>query len=433
MRIRWLCCVLPVIALGGVGCVQLPSPWQSRPAGVLSEEELREGLIAYLHSFSAIVVGTADTIAHGAPDPQTRRRTLFWKLRMVPLAQDAALLDDPRQSYGALTGVAVAMRLYLTEGDGREIFGEQQPLAVQSAQRAEAELAELGAAFLTQEELARLRNDAEETMRRRPISGRDFSVTTLVSTRSEARQAGTFDWITAVPLSPFRALEGVGEGAAAIRAFNDTAIRFAAIVEGLPEHVRWQVELMLSDVESLDTTERSLTAVEALSESARRASAAFEALPQDTALLLESSRGAVAEAQAALRDARALLEPFRRVVAELNAAAVAWEPLLRGDDGGADDGRPFDIREWESALAETAVAAAELRALAAELQELGASEGVVQTGGVLQETVARAESAARDVVDHAAWRGAQLLLGAFAVLVLYRVVVARLRARSVPR
>ncbi len=197
--------------------------------------------------------------------------------------------------------------------------------------------------------------------------------------------------------------------------------------------MRWQVELILSDVESLDTTERSLAAVEALSESMRRASAAFEALPQDTALLLESSRGAVAEAQAALRDARALLEPFRGVVAELNAAAVAWEPLLRASDDGADDGRPFDIREWESALAETAVAAAELRALAAELQELSASEGVVQTGGVLQETVARAESGARDVVDHAAWRGAQLLLGAFALLVLYRVVVARLRARSVPR
>jgi hypothetical protein len=426
-----------------LGCVQLAPgglprliPWLTEEprSNALTQEELREDILFYLGSFSAIVAGAADTIAEQETDPTVRKRTLFWKLHLIPHARDAALLDDPREAYAALVGVAVAQRLYLTEGDGREVFGEHQPVAVVASQRAEAELMELGSDFLTDEELERLRSDTVAFMRRRPISGRDFSVASIATTRSEAKGTGMLDWITQVPLSPFRALEGVGEGGAAIREFNDTAIRFAAVVEGLPEQVRWQSELLLFDAESREATQRALAAGDALVATADRLTAAFETLPKDVAILLEDSRGAVALANAALQNAQALLEPLRAVASELSAAGEVWERVIRPHrEGDAPPGRPFDIREWESALQQTSAAAGELRSLATELQVLAASDAVANTGGLVGDSVALVENRARDVVDHAAWRAAQLFVGLFGLLVAYRVLVWRLGGRGLFR
>jgi hypothetical protein len=383
---------------------------------------LREEMIGYLHSFSAIVVGAADTIAELDPDPKVRRRTLFWKLRLIPLAQDAALLDDPVQSFAALAGVTLSMRLYLTEGDGRDIFGDNQPVAVFAAERAEAELFDIGERFLTTEELERLRSDAVALMRRRPISGRDFSVMSLASVRAEAQEDKAFDWIGQISLSPFRALEGVGEGASAIRDFNDTAIRFSAIVEGLPDQVRWQSELLLFDVESREATQRALAATEALAESADRLTRAFENLPGEMAALLEQSQGAVAEANAALATAQVLLGPLGEVVGELGTAGQAWERVIRGDGekpaATAAERRPFDIREWEATIRETTLAADALRGLADDLNTLVEGQGLANTTRLLD-----------DAVDRAAWRGAQLMLGFFGLLLAYRIFVWRIDSR----
>jgi hypothetical protein len=419
---------LAIAIATSVACAQLPggrvlSAAMPRSATTeITQEDLREAVIGYLGSFSAIVVSAADTIAELDPDPMIRRRTLFWKIRMVPYAQNAALLDNPIQAFTALVGVAVAQRLYLSEGDGREIFGPNQPRAVAAAERAEAQLYAIGDDFLSAEELDRLRADAVELMRRRPISGRDFAVISLAEVRAEAGSSPSFDWLSQISLSPFRALEGVGEGGSAIRDFNDTAIRFSAIVAGLPDQVRWQSELLLFDVESRDATQRALAATEALAVSAERLTRAFETLPHEMATLLEQSQGAVAEANTALATAESLLGPLAEVVREVSSAGQAWERVVRGDEAdpaAAGEGRPFDVREWEATLRETTAAADALRGLAGDLNTLVEGQGLANTSRVLDAAV-----------DRAAWRGAQLLLGFFALLVAYRLLVRQLDSRT---
>ena len=49
-------------------------------------------------------------------------------------------------------------------------------------------------------------------------------------------------------------------------------------------------------------------------------------------------------------------------------------------------------------------------------------------GGVTQ-AVSGAESSGRTLVDHAAWRGLQLLLVAFGLLLAYRLLASRLAPR----
>ena len=90
------------------------------------------------------------------------------------------------------------------------------------------------------------------------------------------------------------------------------------------------------------------------------------------------------------------------------------------------EARPFDIREYESAARSIGEAATELNGLAVELAALIESPGLATTLGGISATVAGAESGGRGVVDHAAWRGLQLLLLSFVLLLIYRLVAWRL-------
>ncbi|MCP4005533.1 MAG: hypothetical protein GY725_15190 [bacterium] len=398
-----------------------PNLGRSAPAG--TQEELREETLAILDSLSGLISRGADQITEESQDPTIHKRALLWKLRMIPYAQDAAFLDDPRHAYGALLGVTISQRLYLTEGDGRKIFGDQQAYAVQAAKAAEAQARAIGSGFFTEKDLERLSLHAENLIRKRPIVGSGFSVPSIGLSRTDAKQGG-FDWLLRVPMVPFKALTGVSDGATAIRDFNDTALRFSAIVEALPEQIRWQLELLAFDFENRATVRRSLAAVESLSTSAGVASAAMERLPKELEALVGRSDGTIAGVKTILAEARALIAPLQAATDSLRDAGLAWNEVVRGSDrdGEGFEGRPFDIREWEATLKETSRAAGELRQLAVELRELdaGLEDDAIKMG--LLRTVDQAQSRARDLVDHAALRVFQVGLAFFALLFIYRLM-----------
>lgn len=59
------------------------------------------------------------------------------------------------------------------------MFGPQQPLAVDAARQLEDEFYEVARLFLSEEEVAKLREDVEGYSAGRVISGRDFTVANL--------------------------------------------------------------------------------------------------------------------------------------------------------------------------------------------------------------------------------------------------------------
>ena len=75
---------------------------------------------------------------------------------------------------------------------------------------------------------------------------------------AQVPKQGAFAWLINLPMSPFRALEGVSSGAAAIREFNQTALQLTNRVALLPQQIRWQMELLLYDVEDRETVIQAL-------------------------------------------------------------------------------------------------------------------------------------------------------------------------------
>lgn len=403
------------------GCASLPFrlPFTSpRYQRSISQEELADELNAYATRFAGLVSTAAEEIAAASDEPATRRRALLWNLRLVPAVQEASFHPDPRTGYVHALTVAVMMRRYFTTGDGRSLFGASQPLAVTTAETLEDDAFDIGSRFLTETELTDVGREVSQLAERFPIQGTQFS---LVRARQAVKAVPSSNVLTEVmtlPLAPFRALQGVDTGAAAVRDFNQTARRFSQVVAALPADLRGEMQLLLYDAEELRAIRQGLAAFEQTAASVERASLAMEALPEELRATLDRElRALLADTQAPIHDAAQLLAqagevagPLQETAAELREASALWREIL-----GPRDPTPrepgeggFDVREWESAARAIGATAGELRGLAAELEGFSGSAAL----------------------DRLFWRAVALLAVFFALLLGYRVLATRLVRRS---
>ena len=417
------------------GCAELSrfSPravWnQMRPSpSGFTEDDLRQALAEFSSRFASVVAGAAELASERTKDRVVRRRALLLRINAVPLVERVAFQEDPQQAYVSTLTVVVMLRQHVTKGTGKDLFGAEQPIVVEAIEGLESDLLLIAAEFLDDQKIARMRQEVEEFALARPIQP-GLGVQGVQAALAAVPTSSTFGWIINIPMSPFRALEGVSSGAAAIREFNQTALELTRLVALLPQQVRWQLELLLYDVEDRDTVVQTLAALQGMEQSADRASRAVENLPADLGLSLEASRGALADANHTIAEARALVSALDPTVERIRATSEIWAGLVRRDDPATpsdrESGRPFDIREWESTAREIAQAATSLQTLAVELRTL--SEAEPNSGAVAEVRAALdvADLRAREIVDRAFWRLAALLVLFFALLAAYRLTLGR--------
>jgi hypothetical protein len=424
---------LSALLLACCAACSVPSALQlGKGADAYTEQDLREDLSQFATQFSQSVSGTSEQIANLEVPRMMRRSALLWKMRLVPLVRTLVTRDDPQQAYVSCYAVVVMLEQYFETGDGRELFGEQQPLAVETCRGLEQVLIDLGSRFLTPEQVQRVDGQVDDLARRFPIRGPDFAVASLDAVAAHVGSEGTFKWVVNIPMAPFRALGGVGDTPAAIREFAKVAADLGTLAEQLPEELRWQAELLAFDLEGRDTTTAAVAAAESLAQSAERVSLTVEALPETLKATLEDSRTSIAEADALVRSAQELSVVLEHTARELRLGSEAWERLLADDTEApepAGSGPPFDVRQWESAVREVGVAAAQLRALAEEVSELTEPGRVGQSIAGLDAGLDDAESRAAALIDRAALRAAQVLGGTFLLLLAWRLFTRRRTAR----
>jgi len=396
---------------------RVPFTGDSNQRGI-SQEELRDELNAYASRFNGVVSTASEDISLASDDPTTRRRALLWGLRLNPAVKEAAFQPNPQGGYVRMLTIAAMQHRYLTTGDGQNLFGTSQPIAVTAAETLEADAVVIGERFLTPTELAAVRREVDQLAERFPITGTQFSLVHARQATTALPSSNALTDVITLPLAPFRALQGVDTGAAAVRDFNQTARRFSTIVATLPEDLRDQMQLLLYDVEELRSMRQGLATFELAAASADRASLAIERLPDElratldeqVRALLEESQGTIGEAARAVAQAREVAGPLQVTATQLREASAAWREILGPHDptprpAGA---RGFDVRDWQSAASAIGTAAVELRGLSAELKGFADSAGL----------------------DRLFWRAVALLAVFFALLLGYRVLAARLVRRG---
>jgi len=401
--------------------------------------EFQNEVAALAQRFEVGVTAAADRIASESDDRELRKRALLWKVRMLPLVHQARSEDDPTRAYADLLTLALAQRRYLVEGEGSELFGAQQPRAVAAARAIADGALEEGRDLLSEADHERLVSQVREVVERYPIRG-VFLPETMVRAYAEVASDQRFQWLVNLPLAPIRALEGVDTGARAILEFNATARSFEDLVTRLPQLLRWELELLLYDVEDRETTEVLRSGVASLAGSAESLARTARTLPAD---LQDEAAPALADLRRTLEQADATLERAGAVTGELRAfgeraeaAGRTWTELVRAvrepapgeEPGAAEDEEDFDPAEWTRAAARVESAAAELRRLLADARALQEGAAGADGAGVAAAvTPVRRELEA--AIDHAAWRGLQLLAVLLVGLFAVRTVAGRLSRR----
>jgi hypothetical protein len=186
------------------------------------------------------------------------------------------------------------------------------------------------------------------------------------------------------------------------------------------------MELLLYDVEDRETVEEGLAAFQSMARSAEQASAAIDRLPADLRETLGDSQAAIAEANQALVSAQGLAEPLARAAEQVKLAGDSWSALFSRGDHDQTPSRPFDIRDYTTTAEQIGAAAAQLQGLTEQLHQLVESKQLETVFGPVTAAVGDADARARALVDRAAWRGAELLLLFFGLLLAYRALAPRL-------
>jgi hypothetical protein len=416
-----------------------------------TSEDLRDDLAAYAARFSATVVAAADQIASESSDPELQRRALLWKVRIIPLVDQAGFVLDPEQAYVALFALATAQQQYLRDGVGKDLFGEEQSVAMDAADDLVVAARNIGTRFLSVEQQARLEDQVQALATSRPIRG-VFVPETVQAVVSAVAPGGAFDWVIHYPLAPFRALEGVDAGAQAIRDFTVTAQRFNQLLGNLPQHMRWNAELLAFELEQRPTVSSARASLETLAQSSADFSHAVGSLPENlraqASLLIQQLEAGQGELQRTLAEARGLvsdtggasqqLEPLaaalERTAAKVEQAGAAWGALLEearkpSPASAGEPARPFEILDYERTATQIGAAATELRGLLVEARGL---DGAESSGGLVERltaTLDRVEGGGRSLVNLAAWRVLELMLAGFALFFGVRRIETYLAAR----
>lgn len=455
-----------VMALGA-GCVSV-QPGQSRlfhPAtpAQMSKEELQDALADFDDLFTATVKQAAEDINGRSQAAAVRKNTLLWQVRMIPACHTALEEADALKSYADMWTLCVRMSRFLQEGEGKNVFGDGQEVAVRVAAQMESEIETLGKRFMTAEMFAKIHDSVQVFAKSHPI--RTGFANAIVRT-AVAKEEGQdpLAGLLSIPLAPFRAMEGVDRGAQAIRGFTVVADRFTDIVDQMPEAARWQTELLLYDLEDNAILKRFLATFEQFSASAASFSTTAERLPerlrQEGSELVKEIDARQANLQETLNRAEKVAVTVEKALERVDVVAASIDQTARSvtetgsvwqaaaatigqtvKDISGDEVRgsrpastqPFDINDYRKTADAMTQTALELEKLAIEIQRLVDSPQLSQR---IQDVDNRAQAAvnqtamrARDVADHIVWRAGELAAFVFGLALVYRVVAGRVLER----
>ena len=99
-------------------------------------------------------------------------------------------------------------------------------------------------------------------------------------TGSQSDNNPNLTWIVDTTMAPFRAIGGIDHTAQAIFSAAGVAAEATTVVSFMPEQVRWQLELLLYDLEKDDTVLSALSSMKTMSSSAESLSQTARDLPE---------------------------------------------------------------------------------------------------------------------------------------------------------
>jgi hypothetical protein len=396
----------------------------------LSEAELREKLAAFYVQFVNTIESATTRAALETTDLDLRMRIIQGRLQAVRACRQACLQRHPTAAFVDTWSLCIQFEKYLTTPRPQETLGSSHEFMLAAVRTLRQDIEDLGKLFLRPEQQAEVKQKLERFASANPFSTQSEVLLPSQDTQTAIPQLG---WLLNLPLSPFRALEGVDQTAQAVNELTAVASRFTQISEDLPRELQWNASLLLLQARhelegaGTDLDRRQTNLVATLREVRATLHDASNAVARLDPTLASADRTvrAVTEASQAIS---ATLQTYTQMVMEL------YPPRPQGEQPAAPAGRPFDILDYARTAEGITAAAGELRAVLVEFQKLATTNSVTarvqELEASAQKAVAQTETSARQLTDHITKRVLQVLAAGFVLLVAYCFISAGVKKKS---
>lgn len=397
----------------------------AQPAAEINRAALDSAVMTQVERIFTDTLGIASRVARATDDPGMRELTVRMKIRASEMIDLVTRESDPRQRFVLLWTYAVQFRLFVTGDAQNPPFGDQQATMTQFAEQMVQRVEAIGHEFFSAEQINAARDEIEQIAD--PSRAGSFLMHPVTAVRAdEVRKRADLGAILLRPITPLSSVSsGMTDAASAINRFSDVTASGINVAQRIPQRARWEMELLLIELDSLRSVADMLEQVRGIREDLRAATGTLDGLPQRTRLELEQSVKAISDA----------LPQVRQTVEQLDAAVARAEQLAKTSDqtlghmatagrewtaaarearavmeqvqaimpADAAESSSFDWQQVAQAAESVRLASAEMRTLLQEMQS------AAPTQQVIGEAMTEARQAAADSVDLAAQRADQLV------------------------
>lgn len=208
--------------------------------------------------FSAVTEGAADQIIALTEDEAIRNAAMRWKMQAIPVCHLTCFRNNPLAGLIDTWLLCAQLRSYFSKGAGRELFGEHQAIAVETAESLLSNITTSARIVMPPAGFSNIEKLVEEALADHPIRQ---SISSRVT-----------------PLDDFAQFSRRSRGALA--AIEDVeyqlqhfARRTQIFAEHLPKQVRWQAELLTTEIVRKTRAVALVTELDDLEQAVKRLSA----------------------------------------------------------------------------------------------------------------------------------------------------------------
>ncbi|WP_297797995.1 hypothetical protein [uncultured Eudoraea sp.] len=266
----------------------------------ISTLELRLTMDDFFNRFSRTITESADSIIRLSKDYNIDNQALFWKMNAIPVAQGAIYSKDPFAAFIDMAVFNYQMKIYYEKGNGKDLFGEFQDIAIGASDALYKDLMEIARNLTPGRDISEGIKLVEEFAEQNPINSSYFirrSTLPLMLSIQEVEKVS---------------FKSLAEGMA--QSLDELSTRINAYTEILPKQVRWQAEYLLNNaLTNPELTGRLDSLTYLLERSVLVVESSPELIDQQRSTLMQELRGErIAVLQAIRQERIAVLDEIRK-------------------------------------------------------------------------------------------------------------------------
>jgi len=380
-----------------------------------------------------------------------KRKRLSLEIRIYTLTRTRRALVDPSPlaAFLDLWVMTIQRKQYL-DGEGEALLGDLTPIVADANRSLLTYIEEVAADVFPPESRDTIKAEVEAHAAANPITG--------YIRQWQAVEGAHGEHLLKV-VTGFVPTLGIKDTAASIADVSRSIDAVGEIVEDIPRLARWNMQLLLLEVDQNPSVVSFRNSIHDISSSVARFNDIVEALPdrvqaevgktldeieakqEGIRKTLEDAKGVATEAKVAvealhatMKDAETTIASAERATEAFALAGERWQPTLSTllEITGRSSNEPSkgpdpNIENLVKVTNNANAMAAQLNETLGQLRQVLEGKGVDQLNTNARGTVEFTKAQLGDVIDRATWRGVQLAAAIAVLAFLYRLATAKLK------